>query len=128
MKKTVLSTIAFLVLLPIVLFAQESVAQNPAALESEPKVSAIKSGYCTACPAEKLGRGCSNIALSVLEVPLRVGKEMEKTDPVAGIVSGVFKGVFWTAARLTVGVLEVATFLIPTRPLIREFDAGWWTA
>lgn len=89
---------------------------------------ADSSGRCVTCPAEKFGRGVSNIATSPLELPLRIGKEMEQTDPIAGFFAGSLKGVFWFAGRLIAGAFETVTFFIPTKPLICPFDAGWWSA
>ena len=78
--------------------------------------------------ADRLGHGFGNIAFSLLEWPYRVGKEMERTDPVAATVTGTAKGLFFLVYRCAAGAVEVATFFLPLKPLIRDFDAGWFNA
>ncbi|PIQ85611.1 MAG: hypothetical protein COV74_07890 [Candidatus Omnitrophica bacterium CG11_big_fil_rev_8_21_14_0_20_45_26] len=120
MKKAGVLVLALLMMVPPLVFAESS--------EDASVMTGSKSGVCFQCPAEKLGRGMSNIVYSTLETPYRIGREMEVANPIAGFTSGLVKGVFWTVGRAVVGVIEVGTFLIPTRPLMHEFDAGWWTA
>lgn len=104
---------------PVAVATKEEVVKVEAAVGHRPWGSGM---------AEKFGRGVSNIAFSPLEVPYRIGKEMEYVDPIAGFASGALKGTVWFAARLIAGAFDVATFIIPTKPIIREFDAGWWAA
>ena len=121
MKKMITWSFVLAVVLAPVLFAEDAKPQAPAKTEG-------KHGICLTCPAEKLGRGVSNVVFSPLEIPLRVGKDMEQMDPIAAFFSGSLKGVAWGCARLVAGAFDIATFVIPTRPMISEFDAGWWSA
>ncbi len=134
MKKTSILFLIFVMFACSAAFAEEPKKDNPpapAAAEA-PKVEAMKpeakSPGLASGIAEKFGRGLSNIAFSIFEFPYRIGKEMEVTDPIAALGSGALKGVAWAAARLVVGAFDTVTFFIPTRPMIREFDAGWWAA
>ena len=77
--------------------------------------------------SEKLGRGVSNVVFSLLEIPYNVTKEYQTMNPVGAIPSGILKGAGWTVMRACAGVIDIATFLIPTKPLISDFDMGWWT-
>jgi len=102
---------------------------EPAAEAPKPPVEvvkSIKSGNYLTRSVDRLGHGFGNVAYSVLEVPYRVGKEMEQTNPVSALVAGSVKGVAWFGLRLVAGAFEAATFFIPINPLIRDFDAGWF--
>ena len=79
-------------------------------------------------PAEKLGRGTSNVFFSLFEIPYNLGKQFERTDPVGAVPAGILKGTLWTVLRAVAGVVDIATFPIPTRQIIGDFDAGWWSA
>ncbi len=132
MKKVLISAMVLLIsFVPVVLADDEpatlaTVASEEAQLSTiEPEVT---KGSCLNCPAEKLGRGVSNIFFSIFEVPYNVGKEFEKTNYIGGLFTGTLKGVFWTVVRLTAGAIDTATFFIPTKPFINEYDAGWWQA
>ena len=122
MKKTCFFILLMALALPS-LFADDA---KPEA--GEPVKAEVRKGICLSCPAEKLGRGVANLAFCGLEIPMRIGKEMEQADPVAAFVSGAVKGIVWVVVRATVGVFDVATFLIPTKPMIQPFDGGWWSA
>ena len=78
--------------------------------------------------AEKLGRGTSNAFYTLLEIPYHVTKEFERTDPIGALPSGLFKGVVATIKRGVASVIDIATFYVPTKPLIADYDMGWWTA
>src|SRR3989338_7965223 len=75
-------------------------------------------------PAEKLGRGVSNVFFgAVLEIPYHFGKEMERTNPVGATVSGLLKGVMLAVVRIAAGAADIVTFPVPTPQLIADFDA-----
>lgn len=61
----------------------------------------------------KLGRGVVNIFCGWLEIPNQVRISVKETDPVSGLVIGLFRGTAWTIARAGVGVFEVVTFPAP---------------
>ena len=123
MKKIGVFFLTLIILAAPVGFADEAKSDSAAPAKMEAKKGSVFSSM-----AEKLGRGASNIFFAAFEFPYRVGKEMESMDPIAALASGALKGAAWTVARVTVGAFDTATFVIPTKPMIREFDAGWWTA
>ncbi len=123
MKKASVFLLILAMLAAPAIFAEEAKSENSAPVRMEAKSNSLFSTM-----AEKFGRGVSNIFFGAFEFPYRVGKEMETLDPIAAIASGALKGAAWTVARVTVGAFDTATFVIPTKPMIREFDAGWWTA
>ena len=77
-------------------------------------------------PVQKLGRGISNVAFGVFEIPMKWSEVTNEQGGLAGITYGSLKGVCYTIARVVVGVVDVATFLVPLPgcPNYPE-DAGW---
>ncbi len=65
-------------------------------------------------PTKKLGRGISNIAFGVAEVPVTIGKVNSVEGNNAACSYGVIKGAARTLDRLQYGVREVVTFPFPT--------------
>jgi len=68
-------------------------------------------------PLARLGRGLGNILVSPLEIPatmLRVGSEH---NPIYGILAGGVEGLGNGIVRLGAGVLETATFFLPSGTL-----------
>ena len=125
MKRVVI--IGFVVLFVCSFVLPSLFAGNEAAPASETKVEYQNSG-CLNCPPEKLGRGVSNLVFAAAEPFYRIGKEMERTDYFGGFFSGLLKAAWWTSYRAFAGAFDVGTFIIPTKPIIHEFDAGWWAA
>ncbi len=77
-------------------------------------------------PFKKLGRGVANIAFGGLEMLKQPCLVARKDGEIAGITYGVFKGVGYTVARISVGVVDVVTFLIPLPNCPDdELDTGW---
>ena len=64
-------------------------------------------------PIDKLGRGLSNITLSLGEIPKQVMRETEESNLFYGLTSGLFVGIGRTILRTAVGVYDTATFLFP---------------
>ena len=64
-------------------------------------------------PTKKLGRGMSNVATCLLELPAGVGRANEESGLVAGFTWGLLLGTFNVVKRAVVGVYEVVTFPIP---------------
>jgi len=64
-------------------------------------------------PIEKLGRGITNVATGWVEIPKEIGRNVEKSGDMAGLIVGSFKGIAKAIGRTVVGVYEVVTFLIP---------------
>ena len=64
-------------------------------------------------PIEKLGRGITNVATGCIEIPKEIGRNVEKSGDMAGLIVGPFKGIAKAIGRTLAGVYEVVTFLIP---------------
>ena len=77
-------------------------------------------------PVVKLSRGISNVAFGVFEIPMKWSEVNNDMGGIAGITYGTLKGVCYFAARVVVGVVDVATFLFPL-PGCPEYpdDSGW---
>ncbi len=77
-------------------------------------------------PVEKLGRGIANVAFGPLEIFMKWNDVTQDAGGIAGLTYGTLKGVSYTVAREVVGVVDIATFLIPLPgcPNDRN-DAGW---
>jgi putative exosortase-associated protein (TIGR04073 family) len=69
-------------------------------------------GFCDG-PAEKLGRGLSNILTFPLEIPQQISRVNDSKGPFAAGTVGVLKGIGWAVSRACIGVYEAATFAIP---------------
>ena len=69
--------------------------------------------------SEKLGRGIVNIALSPVEITRNVEAEVDKDQPQAAATTGVLKGVFRMVKRIFVGTFEIATFYVPSKPIMK---------
>ena len=69
-------------------------------------------------PARQLGRGISNLAVGVLEVPKNIHSVNEDDGGVAALTYGTARGVWRFAAREAVGVLEIVTFPFGWEPII----------
>ena len=77
-------------------------------------------------PVEKLGRGITNVAFSVFEIPMKWSEVNNDMGGLAGITYGTLKGVCYTVARVVVGVVDIVTFPFPL-PDCPNYpdDAGW---
>ena len=64
-------------------------------------------------PLEKLGRGISNVAFGVLEVPIQMNYVKNRAGGIAGLTYGTLRGLAFFVARVGVGVLEIVTFPVP---------------
>ena len=80
--------------------------QLPAAPEDEKGAVILK-------PLEKLGRGISNVAFGVFEVPIQMHKVTNRAGGIAGLTYGTLRGVAFFLARVGVGVTEIVTFPFP---------------
>ena len=109
-----------LVLLMLVLFAFTAAPQASAEESAQPK------GQWILLPVMKLSRGIANVAFSPLELPMKWWDTTNELGGIAGITYGTLKGVCYTIARVVVGVVDVATFIVPLPgcPNYPE-DSGW---
>jgi len=99
MKKTV----QILVLLCVTVFLPNSVfAQN----------------YPTKV-GEKLGNGIANAVTGVAEVPKTMIITGRRHGATYGMTAGFFTGLFHSVGRSLAGALDIATFLVPTTPIVQ---------
>lgn len=72
---------------------------------------------------EKLFRGAANVTTGWVEIPKQVYLRTKESNPMIGPFWGLFDGVGMAFARISAGVYEVGTFLIPLpwhyEPLLR---------
>ena len=72
----------------------------------------------------QLGRGISNIAVGVIEIPESILEVQEQDGEVAAITYGTLRGIWRFGVRGAVGIFEVATFPVRFDPIVRpEFPA-----
>jgi putative exosortase-associated protein (TIGR04073 family) len=64
-------------------------------------------------PADKFGRGLSNLALGVMEIPAKIIDEDRRNGPFWAASLGFAKGVGGFVTRELVGVYELVTFPAP---------------
>jgi len=74
-------------------------------------------------PLTKLGRGFTNAAFSLVEIPTNIQKSADVKGTASGFFDGFFLGIYYMCGRLLTGVYDVATFPIPLpyhyKPLMR---------
>ena len=69
--------------------------------------------------SEKLGRGVTNFFLGGYEFNKSYHEELDKKDLLAAaLTTGMLKGAFRTAKRMTVGMYEFFTCIFPQDPII----------
>ena len=102
MKKLVLPLLfsSLLVALPASSFAAEE----------EPQTYGSKVGH-------KILNGFANITTGVLEIPKNVINTTNESNIVYGVFGGVLKGVINTGGRIVVGVVDLVTAPLPTKPI-----------
>jgi putative exosortase-associated protein (TIGR04073 family) len=64
-------------------------------------------------PADKLGRGLANALTGILALPLTMERETEDKGILAGMTTGLVKGLGNVIVRELVGVYEILTFPLP---------------
>lgn len=69
----------------------------------------------------KIGRkalnGFANIGTSVLEIPKNIINVTNESNILYGVTGGLFKGILNLVGRTGVGVADLITFPLPTRPV-----------
>lgn len=69
----------------------------------------------------KLGTGLANMATGWIEIPKNTINLTNQADYVFfGFIGGMIKGTLHTVGRTMTGVLDVITFPLPTKPMIRS--------
>jgi putative exosortase-associated protein (TIGR04073 family) len=59
----------------------------------------------------------ANLTTSVLEIPKNIINTTNKSNVFYGIVGGLFKGIVHTGGRIGVGVADLITIPLPTKPI-----------
>jgi putative exosortase-associated protein (TIGR04073 family) len=79
-------------------------------------------------PAHKFGRGLSNLALGMMEIPAQIIREDRRNGPLSAASIGFAKGVGGFVTRELVGLYELVTFPAPVprgyRAILRP-DYPW---
>ena len=92
------------------------------AAEQEPQSYGSKVGH-------KALNGFANIATGILEIPKSVINTTNQSNIVYGVFGGVLKGIINTGGRIVVGVTDLITAPLPTKPIVYpvyvwdDFDA-----
>lgn len=74
---------------------------------------------------ENIGRKALNAAINIPTAPLEIPKSMiniyngENSNFFYSIFGGAIEGSLYTAVRLGAGILDLTTFLIPTKPIVQ---------
>ena len=72
----------------------------------------------------KLGNGMANAVGGLLEIPKTVIVTSRSDGPLYGATVGLMSGILHTLGRTLYGVADMATFFIPTKPLV-DRDYIW---
>ncbi|CAE6516673.1 putative exosortase-associated protein (TIGR04073 family) [Nitrosomonas nitrosa] len=67
---------------------------------------------------EKLANGVANAVTGVVEIPKTMMITGRKKGATYGMTAGFFIGIVHTIGRSLTGALDIATFLVPTTPII----------
>jgi putative exosortase-associated protein (TIGR04073 family) len=73
---------------------------------------------------EKLGNGVANIVTGFVEIPKTMILTSHNDGVAYGMTNGFFVGIVHAVGRTLSGAFDVATFLVPTTPLVRA-DYIW---
>jgi putative exosortase-associated protein (TIGR04073 family) len=79
---------------------------------------AMANGYPTKI-GEKLGIGIANVVTGPMEIPKTMMITTGKRGPGYGMTVGFMTGMVQMLGRTLSGALDLATFMIPTRPIVR---------
>tara|TARA_R110002073_G_scaffold152188_1_gene306603 strand:- start:323 stop:685 length:363 start_codon:yes stop_codon:yes gene_type:complete len=67
---------------------------------------------------EKLGNGIANVVTGVAEIPKTMIITGNRNGAPYGLTAGFFTGLVHTVGRTISGAIDIATFLIPTSPIV----------
>lgn len=73
---------------------------------------------------EKLGVGIANVVTGPMEIPKTMMITSRTNGPGYGMTAGFMTGIVHMLGRTLSGALDLATFMIPTRPIVRP-DLIW---
>jgi putative exosortase-associated protein (TIGR04073 family) len=63
--------------------------------------------------------GWTNLSLGILEIPKNIINTTNQSNIIYGAIGGLFKGLINTAGRMAVGITDLITFPLPTKPIAR---------
>ncbi len=69
--------------------------------------------------AEKLAHGIANTATGWVELPKTIMITSQKEGIVYGLTAGVLTGLVHVVGRTAFGIMDVATFMIPTEETVK---------
>lgn len=72
----------------------------------------------------KLGNGIANAVTGIVELPKTIMVSNRSNGPAYAATVGVVSGLFHTVGRTLLGAGDVATFMIPTKPIVQP-DFIW---
>lgn len=78
---------------------------------------AMAHGY-PAQVGEKLGSGVSNVITGVIEIPKTMIVAGRREGVGYGMTAGFFTGIVHMIGRTLIGAVDIATFVVPTTPMI----------
>ncbi len=70
----------------------------------------------------KAATGFANIGVSILEIPKNIINTSNESNILFGLTGGTLKGFINMFGRLSVGIIDTTTMLLPTKPII---DPGY---
>lgn len=73
---------------------------------------------------EKLGNGIANVVTGVVEIPKTMIVTSHAKGPAYGMTAGFMTGIVHMLGRTLCGAADLATFMIPTKPLVNP-DFIW---
>ena len=69
---------------------------------------------------EKLGSGVANVITGFVEIPKTMIVTSRRDGLAYGMTNGFFVGIVHAVGRTLSGVIDVATFIIPTTPIVQS--------
>lgn len=100
-----------------VLVAVLALATNTSTLAADQATEQSADNYTSRASA-KFGTGILNAATGLAEIPKNMYLMSNQEGLAVGLPVGFFKGLFHTLGRVGVGAMEMATFYIPTKPML----------
>ncbi|MCP5245481.1 MAG: exosortase system-associated protein, TIGR04073 family [Burkholderiales bacterium] len=80
--------------------------------------SAMAQNYSTKV-GEKLGTGIANAVTGFVEIPKTMIITGRRHGATYGMTAGLFTGLFHSVGRSLAGALDIATFPVPTTPIVQ---------
>ncbi len=68
---------------------------------------------------EKLGSGIANVVTGVIEIPKTMMITGRREGTTYGMTAGFFTGIVHMVGRTLIGAVDIATFMVPTTPMVK---------